>query len=213
MATDDAATVGARTCQVETWVEAHRTSTVDGRAHGKDLVVSPACGIGESIELNVELVRSLPTDGVRLRSAVAIKWVDPAWESQGLRWGLKVWRGTAHMQTPSNAQAEGTGALGLMSWQAGEALTLHANLGLERDHANRHTNGLANAALDWAVTDRLHWFAEALKLQHQPTQFNTGVRWWLAPERLALDVTAGASQGFEPQRRLSIGLGWYGLGW
>lgn len=213
MATDDAATVGARTCQVETWVEASRTSTADGRVHGRDMVVSPACGIGEAVELNVELMRSRPTDGVRLRSALAIKWVDPAWESEGLRWGLKFWHGTAHLETPSSSQAEGTGASGLLSWQASPALTVHANLGVERDHLSRRTHGLASAALDWAVTDRLHWFAEALKLQRQPAQFNTGLRWWLIPERLAFDVTAGRSPGVEPQRRLGIGLGWYGLEW
>lgn len=100
-----------------------------------------------------------------------------------------------------------------MSWEANNALTLHANVGFERDHASRHTNPLANLALDWAVTERLHGFAEALHLEHQPTQFNTGVRWWLAAERLALDVTAGHGRGFESQRRFSIGLGWYGFGW
>lgn len=213
MTTDDAKTVGAQTCQLESWYETTRTSKTHGIERERKMVASPACGIGESIELNVELIRSLPTDDVRLRSTLALKWVDASWKLDGLSWGLKFWRATAHTEDPSSRQPEATGSSGLMSWEASNALTLHANFGFERDHASRHTNRLANLALDWAATERLHWFAEALHVDHQPMQFNTGVRWWLASERLALDVTTGQGRGFESQRRFSIGLGWYGFGW
>lgn len=84
MATDDAKTVGAQTCQLESWHETTRTSKTDGVERERKMVASPACGIGESIELNVELIRRLPTDGVRPRSTLAFNGWTPlgSWKAR-----------------------------------------------------------------------------------------------------------------------------------
>lgn len=42
---------------------------------------------------------------------------------------------------------------------------------------------------------------------------DAGARWWLLPERVALDVTTGRSTGTNSTRTTTIGLGWYGIGW
>ncbi|WP_036248260.1 MULTISPECIES: hypothetical protein [unclassified Methylibium] len=87
LGTDDAGTAGATTCQVESWAE--RNSSTRERTW----VVSPACGVGDAVEINLELARTVPDGGTRLESGLAVKWVDPAWKSGAFNWGMK--RGAA----------------------------------------------------------------------------------------------------------------------
>jgi len=207
LGTDDAGTVGADACQVESWLE--RSSAPKARTW----VLSPACGLGEAVELNVEIARTVPDDGIRFESGLAVKWVDPAWKAGSLNWGLKAWRGTAHGRQAPRWAATTSGAMGLLTWQASEAVAVHGNFGFEKDHASRGTEPLLNLALSWDATPSLTLVAEAMTVRHSPTQRNLGARWWLQPERLALDFTVGRGTGAEPARNVTVGLGWYGIGW
>ena len=46
LSTDDAATAGAATCQAESWFQ---------RAEGaRDVVLAPACGLGDAVEVGLE---------------------------------------------------------------------------------------------------------------------------------------------------------------
>ncbi len=205
--TDDAGTTGAHTCQIESWLE---------RAAGsgaKTRVLSPACGLGDAVEIGIELARTVPDNGIRLESGLAVKWVDPAWKAGSLNWGLKAWRGMAHGRQTLPSAATTSSALGLLTWQASETVVLHGNLGFEKDHASRSIEPLLHLALRWEATPSLSLAAETIALRHSPTEHNLGARWWLQPERLALDVIAGRSTGAEPARSVSVGLGWYGIGW
>lgn len=207
LGTDDAGTAGADTCQVESWLE--RASGNQARTW----VLSPACGLGEAVELGLELARTVPDGGIRFESGLAVKWVDPAWKAGPLNWGVKAWRGTAHGRQSPRWAATSSGAMGLLTWRASEGVAVHGNLGFEKDHASRSTEPLLNLALSWEATPSLTLVAEAMALRHSPTQRNLGARWWLQPERLALDLTAGRSTAAVPARNASIGLGWYGIGW
>lgn len=207
LGTDDAATAGANTCQIESWLER------GAGPKARTWVLSPACGLGEAVELNVELARTVPDDGIRFESGLAVKWVDPAWKAGPLHWGFKAWRGTAHRRHAPRRAATASGAMGLLTWRAGEAVAVHGNFGFEKDHASRRNEPLINLAFNWDATPSLTLVAEAMALRHGPTQRNLGARWWLQPERLALDLTAGRSTGAAPTRNVTIGLGWYGIGW
>lgn len=207
LGTDDAATASAGTCQIETWFE---------RAAGpraRSWVLSPACGLGEAVELGIELARTVPDNGIRLQSGLAVKWVDPAWQAGALNWGFKAWHGSAHGRHTPRTAPTASGAMGLLTWRASETVAVHGNLGFEKNHASRSTDPLLHLALSWDATPWLTLVAEAMAQRPSPTQRHLGARWWLQPERLALDFTAGRNAGAEPARNVTVGLGWYGIGW
>lgn len=208
LATDDAGTAGAHTCQVESWIE-HAAGS-----HARRGVVSPACGWGDAFEVGIELARSVPDDGIRLESGLSLKWVDPAWKAGSLNWGLKAWHSTAHGHRTSRTAPTASGAMGLLTWRASQAVAVHGNLGFEKSHhAGRGTEPLLHLAVSWEAAPALTLAAEAMALRHSPAWLSLGARWWLRPERLALDATAGRGNGAEPARNVSVGLGWYGIGW
>ena len=91
LGTDDAGTVGANKCQLESWVDRDTTNGAN------KLVVSPACGLGDAVEIGLELARTVPDERISFESTLALKWVDPAWKSGPLNWGAKVWHGASKM--------------------------------------------------------------------------------------------------------------------
>ena len=207
LGTDDAGTVGANMCQVESWLEresAHSTRT---------LVVAPACGLGDSVEIGLELARTVPDNGIRFESALSVKWVDPAWKAGALNWGVKAWHGMAHSRQAPTWSATTSGAMGLMTWKASDTVAVHGNLGVQKDHASQNTEPLTNLALSWAPTPSVNLVAEMMAVRHNPTQLNIGARWWLLPERVALDVTTGRGTGTNPTRTTTVGFDWCGIGW
>ena len=199
LGTDDAGTAGATTCQVESWAE--RNSSTRERTW----VVSPACGVGDAVEINLELARTVPDGGTRLESGLAVKWVDPAWKSGAFNWGMKAWRGTAHGRESPKWAPTSSGAMGLLTWKAGESASVHGNLGFETDHAVHTTQPLLNLALSWEATPSLTLVAEVMAVRRSPSQRNVGARWWVALECFALDLTAG-------RHHRTVGFGWYGIG-
>lgn len=207
LGTDDAGTAGANTCQVESWLE--RNSGTQARTW----VVSPACGLGDAVEINLELARTVPDGGTRLESGLGVKWVDPAWKSGAFNWGMKAWRRTAHGRASPHWAPLTSGAMGLLTWKAAESVSMHGNLGFETDHAAHTTQPLLNLALSWEAAPSLTLVAEVMAQRRSPTQRNLGARWWVKPERLALDLTAGRTTGAAAATNVTVGFGWYGIGW
>lgn len=207
LGTDDAGTAGANTCQVEGWLD--RASDTKARTW----VISPACGLGDAVEINLELARTVPDNGTRFESGLAVKWVDPTWKAGAFNWGLKAWRGTAHGRVSPRWAPTTSGAMGLLTWKAGESVSVHGNLGFETDHSIRTTQPLLNLALAWEAAPSLTLVAEVMAQRRSPTQRNLGARWWVKPERFALDLTAGRTTGAAAATNVTVGFGWYGMGW
>lgn len=207
LSTDDASTAGANKCQVESWLEREATDS------SRTLVMAPACGLGDAVEVGIELARTLPDNGIRSESTLYVKWADPSWTAGTLNWGAKAWHGLAYARQSPAWSATSSGAMGLLTWQASQAVALHANLGAVRNHASHSTEPLANLAISWAPVPAVTLVAEALAVRHDATQRNLGARWWLLPERFALDVTTGRSTGTNAARTTTVGFGWYGIGW
>lgn len=207
LGTDDAGTVGADRCQVESWLERESVNST------RTLVFAPACGLGDSVEIGLELARTVPDNGRQFEGSLSLKWVDPAWKAGPLNWGVKAWHGMAHSHQAPAWTATTSGAMGVMTWNASDTVALHGNLGFEKDHASQTTEPLANLALSWTPAPALSLVAEMMAVRHNRTQRNIGARWWLLPERVALDVTTGRGTGTNPTRTTTVGFGWYGIGW
>lgn len=207
LGTDDAGTAGANMCQVEGWLARESANST------RTLVLAPACGLGDAVEIGFELARTVPDNDTRFEGGLSVKWVDPAWKAGALNWGVKAWHGTAHSRQAPTWSATTSGVMGLMTWQVSDGVVVHGNLGFEKDHPSHNTEPLANLAVSWSPAPSVSLVAEMMAVRHQPTQLNVGARWWLLPERVALDVTTGRSTGTNSTRTTTIGLGWYGIGW
>ncbi|BDI05655.1 hypothetical protein CATMQ487_26250 [Sphaerotilus microaerophilus] len=207
LGTDDAGTAGARTCQVETWFE----SSQDLRAW----TVSPACGLGDAVELGLEFSRPSPgvVAGERHSLGVALKWVDPGWKLGEVQFGLKAHGGTAR-QLAGGWAAGGRGLLGLASIGLPQQFTLHVNLGDEYDRDARRHRAVAQAALAWQPAPAWLLFGEAQAVRGTGgAQQTLGLRHWLLADTLGLDVTGGRTAGAPGSTVWTVGMGWYGIGY
>ncbi len=214
LGTDDAGTADKGTCQIEGWQERAK----DTRA----LVVAPACGVADGIELGMDFTRPSPRDPVRQAAGMVLKWVPAEWrmESAPGEWqfGLEL---SAAYQQPTDAGWKRTNAvaLALATLKISPSMTLHANLGHLRDRAaqpnTQQTATLLNLALVVTPTEHLLLFAETQTNDRRSIfggAVNTiGGRWWLIKDRLGLDLTASRTAGSESGTTWTAGFGWYGI--
>jgi len=209
LASDDAGTTPAGECQLEAWAE-----------HSADedaLVLAPACGLTDGLELGADTARLHPDDTVRQAAGLALKWVPPAaaWATPlgelalGLKLGL-----AAEDDVDAGWRHTGTVVLGLASLQLNADAALHLNLGPVRDRVGGVTGTALNLAATW--TPSAAWLLAAEwqgndRWAHfgSPVR-SAGLRWWLQADTLGLDLTASREAGGGPTRWL-LGFGWYGL--
>jgi hypothetical protein len=210
LATDDAGTAEARTCQVESWLE---------RA-GSDRawVLAPACGVVPGLEIGADYTAPHPRDVVRGAAGLALKWVPESWKvntgAGELNFGIKLNHGWLR---PASAgwQAAETGALLLATLKPGDAWTVHANLGTARDRIGSESAALLNLALVWTPSERALLFAESQANNKRSTFGGTvntaGGRWWLVKDSFGIDLTASREAGVAGPTLWTFGFGWYGL--
>lgn len=208
LATDDAATAAAKTCQVETWIEKQSSDHA--------WVFSPACGLVDGVELGLELVRPESMTAAKAEAGWALKWA-PSFLQNTSAWGdfnLGVKLSGGHIK-PVDQGWRGVdhGYLLLASWMPNETWTVHVNAGRSHDRENDNMVTLLNAAATFVPSASWLVFLEAQTSSKQAvygkTVLSTGVRYWLRPETLGLDLTASRQPGNAAV--YSVGLGWYGL--
>lgn len=209
LATDDAATADAGSCQIESWVE--RSSAQ------RTLTLAPACGLAPGWELGGDASRTRPREQAADTAALALKWAPEAWAFQhasgGWAFGLKLAAGWEH---PAGGSWRGSGEtlLALASWTSAPQWAVHANLGTTRDRASDTRATLVNVAAVWSPIEQADLFVEALGNDRRgvfgATVRSAGARWWLLKDRLGLDLTTHRQSG--APHSWSIGFGWYGIG-
>lgn len=215
LATDDAAVAEAGTCYIEAWAE----KSGPDRAW----VAAPACGVAPGWELGGDYTRPRPADPLRAEAGLLVKWVPEAWSFKTawgeLGLGLKAsagWQQPGGPGASSSWQASGSALLGLASLKINDSLTLHANLGVQRDRPSRTSASALNLAATWQPNDAWLLFAET-SLNNKREIFgatvNTvGARWWLTKDTLGLDLTASRESVSGAKTGWTLGLGWYGIG-
>lgn len=210
LASDDAGTAEARTCQLESWVE---------RGDGANAwVVAPACGIAQDMELGADHTRPGSRDLVRAAAGLAFKWVPQAWRVETrageLNFGVKLGAAFEHPAAGGWRSAE-TGVLALATLSAGANWTWHANLGAARSRSSGATASLLNVALVWTPRDEALLFVETQANNRRSvfggTVNTAGARWWLVKDSFGVDVSASREVGGGSGTLWTLGFGWYGL--
>lgn len=204
LSTDDAGTTARGECQLEAWGEWQH------ERHGG--VISPACGLTDTLELNAAYARSnLPT-GRDEQAGAGAKWADPDVTAFGWQLGASAAVGWQR-STPGASWRYANGAATLLaSREVGDAFAAHANLGHEWRSDPTQSATIAAAALTWTPLPALMVFGEVNADDREPPWRSTGARWWLQAERLALDLTLAKQNGTPRSTTWSLGFGWYGLG-
>ena len=210
MATDDTSTAESGTCQVEAWA--------DGVDDARSATVAPACGLRAELELDTAFSRLTgQAGGGGLAGASAgLKWVPSA----------------ASFETAMGTVRLGTSAYGawardaVRGWRNDQVvlvllssltplpeLNFYANAFATHDlNGGQHIRG-ARAAAAWRQGDRWLLFVEALSASDATRAVNAGLRFWLQPEVLGLDLVGSRSRAADQRlgTGVNIGLGWYGL--
>ncbi len=205
LGTEDAGTNAARQCQLEAWAD-----------HGQGARtwhLAPACGVGQGLELGWESAQDMPRAAGELDRSAALKWA-PEWLAwQDWRFGLKTQaqQGRAGSGPDTAWHVQQSSWLAIVSVPLTPDWSVHANLGRSRLHDPSDSRNTYGLAMTW--TPHEHWllFAEALGDQRSPASRNLGLRWWLIPDVLGLDLTHSVTNATPGSHSTGVGLGWYGL--
>jgi len=205
LATDDAETAPAGSCQVEGWAEKAGAD--------RGWVLAPACGVAPGLEINGSLTR-FTASALSAEGELGAKWSPHA---AHLHTPLGELRLGARLSLGSERQPAGgwvrtrTSALGLASLVISDAWSVHANLGMQRDEVSLDRAALGRLALVWSPNE---WWQVALETQRSRSRTIFGnpehgiaLRRWLMKDHLALDVTASHPVG--DGVHWSAGFGWY----
>ena len=161
-AVDDAATLEAGACKVEGWASSNR-----GDSRG--LHAGTGCRVGP-VELSLGGDREREDGSVTRSYGLQLKWAHEVRE--GTSPGLSVAPG---WQSGANPRYQGTAVMGLATWQAAEAVRLHANLGRNLAHrADDETRGGVSA--DWTFHPQWQVMAERYRLDGGHFA-RAGLRW------------------------------------
>ena len=209
LATDDAGVADFGTCQFEAWGER--------AGHDKTYVASPACGVWHGVELGGEYDWLHPRDETRAESSVALKVVPESWALNSAvgewKFGLKLAQGFVQPADRGWLGSDTSGLL-LVSLKANDEWTVHANLGAAHDRESGEDAALFNMAAVWTPHERVLLFAEVLTNTRSEifggTTKNIGARYWLIPDVLGVDITAGRESG-SGSTVWTAGFGWYGI--
>lgn len=200
---DDTGVNDVGTCHIEAWRD---------HQHGsRHLHAAPTCGVLPGLELNLETVRSSPAAEQAQGRFLGLRWVPQAARWGAWQFGLK---GGWLQEKPAGERrwrSDNWSASAMASRPLGESVTLLLNLGhthLTDQQQRLTTHGVA---LVWNPSPRWLLYAEALGDTRHAVQKGAGVRWWLIPEVLGLDLTAMRTDARADSRVWGVGLGWYGI--
>ena len=200
---DDTGVNDIGTCQLESWRD---------HEHGsRHLHIAPTCGVLPGLELNLELVRSMPSSEQSQGRFLGFRWIPASAQWGGWQFGMKAgW--LQEKPAEQTRWQDGNWSAALMaSRPLSDSVTLLVNLGhthLTDQQQKLTTHGVA---LMWHFSPRWMLYAEALGDTRHTVQKGAGVRYWLIPEVLGLDLTAMRTTSRADSRIWGVGFGWYGI--
>ncbi|MDH2235442.1 hypothetical protein N5K27_03945 [Pigmentiphaga sp. GD03639] len=198
MITDDARIVDAKVCQVESWIRRG--------GDGNEYWAMPACNPTGNLELTLGGARG-PVDGhVRTTDVqFQVKTLLKPLETDS--WGLGVAAGTVRHPHAAGTSRDWYAYVPASVSFAADRLVVHGNLGWmdAADTGSRHaTWGLGFEA---RLAQRTWLIAETFGHDRRRPSYQFGLRHWLVPDRVQIDVTYGNRMGMGREERwISLGL-------
>ncbi len=196
MVTDDARIVDPKACQMESWVR---------RNHGDTEYWSvPACNFTGNLELSMGGARTYQ-EGLGTHTTDQLiqgKTVFKPLETDGWGWGL-VMGTNGH----PGAGREWYGYVPVSASFAGDMVVLHTNFGRQHDPAAQRDNATWGLGSETRLGDGSWLIAETFGQQHGKGMFQVGMRHWIVPDHVQVDVTYGNRwNGSVETRWISVGL-------
>ncbi|WP_085315804.1 hypothetical protein [Derxia lacustris] len=200
MITDDARVVDPHSCQVESWVRRNEDSS--------EFWALPACNLG-GFELALGGARGRDAEGTRTTDVVLqAKTLLKPLDVNG--WGLGLAVGNVnHPSLDSSRAMIGDLYVNLPASFSfrDDAFVLHLNAGLLREKATAQARATWGLGSETQLSERFWLIAESFGQGGSPAFAQLGLRWWLLPNRLQVDLTGGAHIGGRlDQRWMSLGL-------
>jgi hypothetical protein len=192
-AVDDASILEPGQCQVESWVDR------ENGGNRSTLHAGTACRVA-GVELGLDVDRSHLAAMERLTMIGAqLKWAR-AW-SKGSSFGLLVSSAWEH---PA-ARHAGTTVVVPLTWQPGENVAVHVNVGREFRHRARDGHR-AGAEVEWAPLPA--WSVIAERFTEDGTPFaRAGARWTLTPA-ISVDLSRAQPLGGRGPAWWTFGVTW-----
>jgi hypothetical protein len=203
MITDDARTVDAKACQVESWVRTNHGS--------REYWALPACNFTGNLELTFGGAQTSDATGrhttdVVLQGKTLFKTLEPGGWSVGLVMGA-----IRHPNTANEAGGKRVGELysyvpASFSY-FNDRMILHTNVGVLHNTVSSSTRGTWGVGTETALAANTWLIAEAFQQKEGRPFFQAGVRHWIVPNRVQIDATYGNRFGSASDERwFSIGL-------
>lgn len=201
MVTDDARVVDPKSCQLESWVRMNRAST--------EYWMLPGCNFSGRVELSA--------GGARGHNDSSTVTSDIVYQAKALLrplvadgWGLAATVGTVrHPAIDRRGNLLGDTYVNLpvsMSFRQ-DRQVLHLNAGWLHDKASGHERVTWGVGSETWLGERSQLIAESYGQAGHAPYYQTGLRWWLRPQRVQVDATAGGQFGEGGDARwLSVGL-------
>lgn len=200
MITDDARTVDAKACQVESWARSNRGS--------REYWALPACNFTGNLELTLggALTRDAggsATSDVILQGKTLIKPL----ETNGYGIGLAI----GYAAHPAAQQGRALGDpyfyVPLSLSFAEDRFVLHTNAGARHVRDERGTRATWGIGSETLITPRVYLIAETFGETRANAAFQIGIRYWIVPNHVQVDTTFGNQYGGKPDERwFSVGL-------
>lgn len=200
--TEDAGVLDRGACEFEAAAQRLR----QGGASDSDSALQVGCGIGANTQLALALARSGAAGGSE--RGLAINGKTSLWRAAGEAVpALVLAYSVAAARVPGGGWDHAGMLLQLVhSRPLGEALTLHANLGHERDQRAREGRTRWGLALEHAGFGSLAPMAELTGDDRQAPWWNLGLRLTLAPEKVFVDAAYGRQVVGQRPALASVGL-------
>jgi hypothetical protein len=196
--TDDARTVDAKACQVESWVRSNQGS--------KEYWALPACNFTGNLELTFGGARMSDAEGTQTTDVVLQgKTLFKPLETNG--WGIGLAVGVIrHPGDGRHISALYSYIPTSFSFHS-DKVFLHTNVGVLRNLLTSTTRVTWGIGTETQLAERAWLIAETFQQEQGRPFFQAGVRYWVVPNRAQIDATMGNRFGSRTDERwFSIGL-------
>lgn len=199
--TDDARLTTVASCQLESWVRSYPQS--------REAWVLPACNPGGNLEITLGqgLARSDST-GVAKDYVFQAKTLFRQLESNGWGWGLALGKVAHPGVNPGPNLLGNTYAYVPASFSfLDDRAIVHANLGWLRERGSQRHNLTWGLGGEFVLGERSSVIAETFGDNRAKPYWQTGMRFFVIPNRVQVDATVGQQQeGGRDSRWFSFGL-------
>ena len=201
MVTDDARTVDAKACQLESWLRFNRDS--------RETWALPACNFTGNLELTVGGGQARWDGGGHTHDVViqAKTLLRPLTANS---YGVGLVVGTVRhpaINTGSNQLGDLYAYVPASFSFADDQVVLHTNLGMLQTDAEKRRHVTWGLGSEIRLNPRTYAIAEAFGPASGRSYSQLGLRYWLLPDRLQLDATWGERLHHgESERWFSVGL-------